>query len=119
MEKRKLTELIVEHKEKALSGGNYIVRDSLSDAQKILNQKEIHIISGVRRCEKSTLMRLLIGKLIEEGVKKQNILFLNFEDDRFAEFTTPDFQPLYEAFLEVESPVGRKYFFLDEIQNLP
>ena len=119
MEKRKLTELIVEHKEKALSGGNYIVRDSLSDAQKILNQKEIHIISGVRRCEKSTLMRLLMGKLIEEGVKKQNILFLNFEDDRFAEFTTADFQPLYEAFLEVESPVGRKYFFLDEIQNLP
>ena len=119
MEKRKLTELIVEHKEKALSGDNYIVRDSLSDAQKILNQKEIHIISGVRRCGKSTLMRLLMGRLIEKGVKKQNLLYLNCEDDRFAEFTTADFQPLYEAFLEVESPVGRKYFFLDEIQNLP
>jgi len=119
MEKRKLTELIVEHKEKALSGGDYIMRDSLSDARAILNQKEIHIISGVRRCGKSTLMRLLIEKLLEEGVKKQNILFLNFEDDRFAEFTTADFQFLYEAFLEVESPVGRKYFFLDEIQNLP
>ena len=119
MEKRKLTELIVEHKEKALSGGNYIMRDSLYDARAILNQKEIHIISGVRRCGKSTLMRLLMGKLIEEGTKNQNILYLNFEDDRFAEFTTADFQPLYEAFLEVESPTGRKYFFLDEIQNLP
>jgi uncharacterized protein len=119
MEKRKLTELIIEHKEKALSGGNYIMRDSLYDARAILNQKEIHIISGVRRCGKSTLMRLLMGKLIEEGTKNQNILYLNFEDDRFAEFTTTDFQPLYEAFLEVESPSGRKYFFLDEIQNLP
>ncbi|MDO9528200.1 MAG: ATP-binding protein [Syntrophales bacterium] len=58
-------------------------------------------------------------KAFRRRSKKQNILFLNFEDDRFAEFTTADFQPLYEAFLEVESPVGRKYFFLDEIQNLP
>jgi len=119
MEKRKLAELIVEHKEKVLSGGDYIMREILSDAHTILNQKEIHIITGVRRCGKSTLMRLLVEKLIEEGVKKQNILYLNFEDDRFAEFTTGDFQPLYEAFLEIESPEGRKYFFLDEIQNLP
>jgi len=119
MEKRKLTELIIEHKEKALSGGNYIMRDSLIEARTILNQKEMHIISGVRRCGKSTLMRLLMERLIEEGVKKQNILYLNFEDDRFVEFTTADFQRLYEAFLQVESPHGRKYFFLDEIQNLP
>jgi len=119
MEKRKLTELIIEHKEKALSGGSYIMRDRLIEARTILNQKEIHIISGVRRCGKSTLMRLLMERLIEEGVKKQNILYLNFEDDRFAEFTTADFERLYEAFLEVELPLGRKYFFLDEIQNLP
>ena len=79
MEKRKLTELIVEHKEKALSGGNYIVRDSLSDAQKILNQKEIHIISGVRRCGKSTLMRLLMGKLIEIGRTIENIVFIELK----------------------------------------
>jgi len=119
MEKRKLTELIIEHKEKALSGGSYIMRDRLIEARTILNQKEIHIISGVRRCGKSTLMRFLMERLIEEGVKKQNILYLNFEDDRFAEFTTADFERLYEAFLEVELPLGRKYFFLDEIQNLP
>ena len=49
-------------KEKALSGGNYIMRDSLYDARAILNQKEIHIISGARRCGKSTLIRLLMGK---------------------------------------------------------
>jgi len=118
MEKRKLTELIIEHKEKALSGGEHIMRDILSSAHTILNQREIHIITGVRRCGKSTLMGLLMEKLIEEGVKKQNILYLNFEDDRFAEFTTADFQSLYEAFLEIESPEGKNYFFLDEVQNL-
>ena len=58
----------------------------LYDARTILNQKEIHIISGVRRCGKSTLMRLLMGKLIEEGTKNQNILYLNFED-RFEDFS--------------------------------
>ena len=74
MEKRKLTELIIEHKEKALSGGNYIMRDSLIEARTILNQKEMHIISGVRRCGKSTLMRLLMERLIEEGVKTKHPL---------------------------------------------
>jgi len=39
VEKRKLTEFIVEYKEKALSGGNYIMHDSLYDARAILNQK--------------------------------------------------------------------------------
>lgn len=104
MEKRKLTELIIEHKEKALAGEAYIMRDMLSHAGGILGKKEIHIITGVRRCGKSTLLRLLMGKLIDEGVSRNNILYLNFEDDRFAQFTPEDYQSLYEAFLEVESP---------------
>lgn len=119
MEKRKLTELIIEHKEKALSGDAYIKRDMLSHARDILDKKEIHIITGVRRCGKSTLLRLLMNSLINRGVPRTNILYLNFEDDRFAPFTREDYQSLYEAFLEVESPKGKKYFFLDEIQNLP
>ena len=38
-------------------------------------------------------MRLIARYLIqEENVPRENILYLNFEDDRFAEFKTPDFQ---------------------------
>ncbi|MCX6260677.1 MAG: ATP-binding protein, partial [Bacteroidia bacterium] len=119
MDKRKIKELIVEHKERAISVESFIPRNAALDAQKYFRQKEIHIITGVRRCGKSTLMRLLMNKLlVEEKVKKENILYLNFEDDRFLEFGYNDFQTLYEAFLEIESPEGKKYFFLDEIQNV-
>jgi hypothetical protein len=52
-------------------------------------------------------------------VEGRNILYLNFDDERFTGFDVSDFQALYEAFLEVESPKGKKYFFLDEIQNVP
>jgi hypothetical protein len=42
-------------------------------------------------------MRLIARYLIhQENVPRENILCLNFEDDRFAEFKTPDFQTLYE-----------------------
>ena len=120
MDKRKLSELIVEHKEKAIGDHAFTPREILAKAADMVRQKEIHVITGVRRSGKSTLMRLIARYLIQEGkVPRENILYLNFEDDRFAEFKTPDFQTLYEAYLEVESPTGRKYFFLDEIQNLP
>ena len=120
MDKRKLAELLVEHKEKALGDHAYTPREILVQAADMARQKEIHVITGVRRSGKSTLMRLIARYLVqEENVPRENILYLNFEDDRFAEFKTPDFQTLYEAYLEVESPSGRKYFFLDEIQNLP
>ena len=120
MDKRKLAELVVEHKEKALVDQDFTPREILDQATAMAHQKEIHVITGVRRSGKSTLMRLIARYLIQqENVPRENILYLNFEDDRFAEFKTPDFQTLYEAYLEVESPSGRKYFFLDEIQNLP
>lgn len=120
MDKRKLSELIVEHKEKAIGDHAFTPREILAKAADMVRQKEIHVITGVRRSGKSTLMRLIVRYLIqEEKVPRENILYLNFEDDRFAEFKTHDFQTLYEAYLEVEAPSGRKYFFLDEIQNLP
>lgn len=120
MDKRKLSELLVEHKEKAIGDHAFTPREILAQAADMARQKEIHVITGVRRSGKSTLMRLIAHYLIrEKNVPRENILYLNFEDDRFAEFKTPDFQTLYESYLEVESPSGRKYFFLDEIQNLP
>ncbi len=119
MQKRQLQELIGEHKERALSGKGFIAREAAADAARLFKEREIHIVTGVRRCGKSTLMRLLMEKLVaEQGVKQKNILYLNFDDERFTEFVSSDFQTLYESFLEIESPKGKKYFFLDEIQNI-
>src|SRR3989304_585330 len=46
------------------------------------------------------------------------VFFIYFEDERFLGFTVRDFELLYETFIEIEAPKGRKYFFLDEIQNI-
>lgn len=119
MEKEKLKELIIEHKEKFLKRTELVKREIQKDIAPLLNQREIIIITGVRRGGKSSLMRLISNDLIEKyDILQDNILYLNFEDERFTYFDINDFEQVYEIFLELYHPVGRKYFFLDEIQNV-
>lgn len=120
MNKEKIKQLIVEHKERFLKPVNLIRRDSQAFIEKVLKQKEIIVISGVRRAGKSSLMKLITGDLInQDKVPENNILYLNFEDERFIEFKHSDFEILLETYLELYHPDGRQYFFLDEIQNIP
>ena len=44
------------------------------------NTKFVKVITGVRRCGKSTLLKLYNQYLLETGVPETNIIFLNFED---------------------------------------
>jgi predicted AAA+ superfamily ATPase len=119
MESQKLKELVVEHKEKFLARGGFVRRDIQSKIESYLTQREILIVTGVRRSGKSSLLRLICEDLIRgQNVLENNILYLNFEDERFVPFTVEDFEPLYEAYLEIENPQGRQYLFLDEIQNV-
>jgi hypothetical protein len=119
MEKEKLKELIIGHKEKFLSRGGLIRREIQDEIANYIPQREILIITGVRRSGKSSLMKLLCDDLLSsENVLENNILYLNFEDERFVPFTIQDFEPLYETFMELENPQGRIYLFLDEIQNI-
>jgi predicted AAA+ superfamily ATPase len=77
------------------------------------------IITGPRRGGKSSLMKLICDDLIKENkVPPSNILYLNFEDERFVKFDSGDFAQIYELFLQINKPMGRLYFFLDEIQNV-
>jgi predicted AAA+ superfamily ATPase len=65
-------------------------------------------------------MRLICDDLLkQDGVTENSILYVNFYDQRFINFTIDDFEILYDSFLELENPLGRKYLFLDEIQNVP
>lgn len=66
------------------------------------------IISGIRRCGKSTLMN---------RIKTRDSYYVNFDDERFINFDVNDFQKLYELLIEL---FGEKNIFLfDEIQNIP
>lgn len=72
-----------------------------------LGTKKIVIISGVRRCGKSTLIQ---QKLIKTG----SALYLNFEDPRLINFTLDDFPRLEN----IAEEAGRSLLLLDEVQNI-
>lgn len=119
MEKEKLKELIVSQKERFLAKEGLVARDIQRDITRLLPQREMVILTGVRRSGKSSLMRLICDDLLKRDyVSENSILYLNFDDERFINFKVDDFEPLYDAFLELENPQGRKYLFLDEIQNV-
>lgn len=81
------------------------------------DQDVIKVVSGVRRCGKSTLFELFKQELLASGVKANQIISINFED--------LEFEPLqeYHAFHEyiVERLISETpmYVFLDEVQHVP
>jgi uncharacterized protein len=83
-----------------------------------LEYKEALVLSGVRRCGKTSLMFKLMQYLdkTQEGHSK---VYINFEDERLAFIEAKDLDKLIEYYLEFENPKGKIYFFLDEIQNVP
>jgi len=119
MEKHILKSLIIFQKERFLTEKKLIKREILTDVLNLLSTREVIFITGIRRSGKSTLLSLIAKELLEnENVAKPNILFINFEDERFINFTYEDFDKLYQTYLEIENPTGKKYLFFDEIQNV-
>lgn len=119
MEKHLLKSLIVFQKERFLAEKRLVKREILTTLNKFLDTREVIFISGIRRSGKSTLMSLAAKELLAKwGIMKSNILFINFEDERFINFTSEGFEKLYQTYLEIENPTGKKYLFFDEIQNI-
>ena len=76
-----------------------------------------YVIVGVRHSGKSYLLYQRVRQLQAAGIGWDEILFVDFEDERLAEFQTEDFESLLEAHLELH---GKKpIVFLDEVQNIP
>ena len=119
MKKEILKNIIVSHKEKFLSKSDLTGRDIIAKEKKKLLAKEVVFITGIRRSGKSSLLYLIYQYLSTvHSIQENNILFINFEDERFINFTADDFDALYRLFLEIENPTGKKYLFFDEIQNI-
>ncbi len=76
----------------------------------------IKVITGVRRCGKSTLMELYQNYLKEQGVKEKQIISVNFEDYDFIELR--DASKLYAYLKSKISENENSYIFLDEIQHV-
>jgi len=77
----------------------------------------IKVVTGVRRCGKSTLFELFQDYLLNNGVNKTQIIQINFEDADFDELT--DYKELYKYLSAKLIKDKMNYVFLDEIQNVP
>ncbi|MBO5417112.1 MAG: ATP-binding protein [Clostridia bacterium] len=76
----------------------------------------IKVITGIRRCGKSTLMKLFQKELLSQGVEDSQIIAINFEDLAFEELS--DYKKLYEYIMTKINKEKTTYLFLDEIQKI-
>lgn len=76
----------------------------------------IKVVSGVRRCGKSTLFDIYKDWLIESGTEKSQIISINFEDIEFEHLS--EYHELYSYIKERLTANKMNYIFLDEIQHV-
>ncbi len=82
-----------------------------------INKDIVKVLTGIRRCGKSTILNQIIAKLSARNIKKENIILINFESSDYNKIN--DFQELDKVVHEkVRNLEGKVYLFFDEIQNV-
>lgn len=76
----------------------------------------VKVVTGIRRCGKSSLLKLMVCHLKEEGIFDEQILEMNFESYAFKNM---DSDSLYEYVRQHIVPDKRMYLFFDEVQRVP
>lgn len=109
MRKQRINEILLDQKETYLNL-DYKKRDYNLDIN--IN----YCFVGIRRCGKSYLMYQLIHEVMNSGIDTNNILYINFQDERLLEFESADFNKLLEIAVELSKDEKIPYLFLDEIQ---
>ena len=95
---------------------NIIREEYLNKLIALKDKHIIKIITGIRRCGKSTLFEIYQDYLINSGVSSEQIISINFEDYDYEELIEP--HKLYE-YVKNKIITGKKmYIFFDEIQNV-
>lgn len=91
-------------------------KEYLEKIKKWREKDVIKVVTGIRRCGKSTLLEQYRDYLISTGVSSEQIIFINFEDLEFEELL--DYHKLYSYIKERLIPDRYTYIFLDEIQKV-
>lgn len=89
--------------------------------KKIVDVKKIYTVIGPRRAGKTYFLFQIIDALLAKGVRKEQVLYINFEDERLEGIQSTDLQTIISAFFELnpENRDKKVYFVFDEIQNAP
>ncbi len=104
-----LRQIVQQQKKDTTLPEDSIPREAIDDIQPWFSDPRILILTGLQRSGKSTLLKQLIQR-------NNAVCYVNFDDERFLDFQSKDFEQLHEVLLEVyPSP---KFYFFDEIQNI-
>ena len=76
----------------------------------------IKVITGVRRCGKSSLMQTIAQEILECGIPEENIIYFDLDKRGYRNIKKPD--QLEKIIDEASSAKGSKYLFIDEVQNV-
>lgn len=76
----------------------------------------VKVVTGIRRCGKSSLLKLMAEHLKNSGICDEQIVEMNFESHAFKEMTADEFCNYVK---ERVLPQKRMYFFFDEVQRVP
>ena len=94
-----------------------IERNEYLDLLKRFKDKElIKVITGLRRCGKSTLLDIYKDYLLNNGIKEEQIISINLEDLKYN--FIEDYMSLYNYINESLKPNKKNYVFIDEVQKV-
>ncbi len=110
IEKEKLKKVILEYQQ-------FIQTVELKKREYLLEEKANYVIVGPRRAGKTYFLYQIVREMVKSGYSMQDVVFINFEDERFLEFDNRDFDLIISAYRELfdKNPV----LFFDEIHIIP
>lgn len=91
-------------------------KEYLEQLKRFKDKDLIKVVTGIRRCGKSTLFELFINYLKEIGIEDDQIIKINLED---VDYSFEDYKELYNYVNKKIDSKKQYYVFLDEVQNVP
>lgn len=102
---------------KVIFDQHQVIKDAVIVDRDIKLEKDVnYVLVGLRRAGKTTLLYKRVQDLIKEGVEWNQIIYINFDDERLLGFNVGDFEDILLVAEELSNK--KHYFYFDEIQNV-
>ena len=89
----------------------------MSRIRPFINSDLVKVMTGMRRSGKSVMLKLIQEELLENGIKSEQFIYINFEDMRFSHLLTAEV--LHDEIIKRADNIdGKVYIFFDEIQEV-